>query len=240
MKGKNDISDDTFSELLAMSKNKLLLHELSEISRSHFDFFTKHTPRAFEYVWLIENITKPIADKKILDVGAGLNPLPLYLASQLAQVYTVDNSSFVRDPSKNKSEWNEWGYYPYSLVNPNIQSHNVDINELDWEDELFDIVYSISVIEHVPATARRALFNRLAKWTKPGGEVLLTIDLYKGQQNLWNYNYGAVVEDVSTHGNLENILHELRDHFILQGYEVLANIPKIDHIDIAMMKLIKK
>jgi hypothetical protein len=72
----------------------------------------------------------------------------------------------------------------------------------------FDGVYSVSVIEHVPATARRALLADISARTRLGGLVVLTIDLVRGGDDLWNLNLGVEVEDFATHGSLHDVIEE--------------------------------
>jgi len=239
MYNANDITDEGLECLIERSSNKDLLLDLVDISRKRFGFFTKHTPRAFEYVWMLENLDNK-QNMTTLDVGAGLNPIPFYLAALNCDVYTIDYSTFIRDVTGDKEDWNEWGFYNYNEVNPSIHSFNVDINQHDFDREQFDVIYSISVIEHMPAEERRQLIERLSKWLKPKGQLLLTVDLYKGKHDLWNYNYGVVVEETDVHGTLDDFFNELGSYFNLESYEIVTDSPNINHIDIAALKLSKK
>jgi SAM-dependent methyltransferase len=75
-------------------------------------------------------------------------------------------------------------------------------------DETFDIVYSVSVIEHMTADIRRTVIGQLARLTRPGGALLLSLDLFPGTCDLWNYNEGRVVDE-GGHGTLEDIEGEI-------------------------------
>ena len=75
-------------------------------------------------------------------------------------------------------------------------------------EDQFDIIYSVSVIEHMPAEIRRAVIARLALLLVPQGQLLLSLDLHPGTELLWNFNEGKVV-DKSDHGTLADIKDEL-------------------------------
>ena len=70
----------------------------------------------------------------------------------------------------------------------------------------FDGVYSVSVIEHIPSAQRRLLLADIAARTRLGGTVVLTIDLVRGAEHLWNRNLGIVVEDPALHGTLDDVV----------------------------------
>ncbi len=64
------------------------------------------------------------------------------------------------------------------------------------------------MIEHVPADIRRALLHEFARRVRDGGLVVLTVDLVRGRDDLWNRNLGAEVEDPEHHGTLPEIIDE--------------------------------
>jgi SAM-dependent methyltransferase len=71
------------------------------------------------------------------------------------------------------------------------RGHEVTIGrleELPWEDETFDLVTCLDVIEHTPDD-RRTL-RELRRVTRPGGFLLVTVPAY---QALWSYH------DVANH-----------------------------------------
>ena len=63
------------------------------------------------------------------------------------------------------------------------------------ESTVFDGALSISVIEHIPASDRRALLADIARRLRPGGLMVLTVDLTRGGLDLWNRNRGQIVDD---------------------------------------------
>lgn len=224
------MANDIDRETLELAKRRChfpgLLDELVGISRKEFGWFTKHLPRSFEYPWVAAHIEQP-AGKKILDIGAGVSPLPLYFAAKGAKVTTVDFSPIIREKGKGEKTWNEWGFLDYHTLHSGIDSHNCDVCTLEFPKRSFDVVYSVSVLEHVPAEARRRIFSRIAEWLRPGGDLLLTIDVHPLTQVLWNRNQGMTVEEPTIHGTLAGMVHELRgEGFSLVARQSLRDLPQ--------------
>ena len=66
---------------------------------------------------------------------------------------------------------------------------------------------SISVIEHIPAAQRGALLTDMALRLRPGGLMVLTVDLARGGNDLWNRNRGQIVDD-RRHGTIRDVISE--------------------------------
>jgi hypothetical protein len=84
------------------------------------------------------------------------------------------------------------------------------------ESIVFDGALSISVIEHIPAKDRRALLADIALRLRPGGLMVLTVDLTRGGLDLWNRNRGQIVDD-RRHGTFRDVINE----GISVGFELL-------------------
>lgn len=193
-------------------------------------------PRAFEYPWVLCQLPER-RGRRILDVGAGVSPLPLQLAATGADVLTVDNSLEVRRPGCDESAWNEWGYLDYAMLDSRVESHNCDILGLDLPTASLDAVYSVSVVEHMPAATRRRLWERIAQWLKPGGRLVLSVDLVPGGLTLWNLAAGQVVEPQAEHGDLPAMESELQSAgFGLHCRELLREMPET-RVDCALLCL---
>jgi hypothetical protein len=139
-------------------------------------------------------------------VGAGVTPLAPFLTSRGYVVDTVDPSPIIRTWPP-QPEWNEWDFLDYGAAGLARRSWNCVLGDLPtWPP--FDGIYSISVIEHVPAKVRRALLADISARTRLGGLVVLTIDLVHGGDELWNLNLGVEVEDLAAHGTLQDVVDE--------------------------------
>jgi hypothetical protein len=117
------------------------------------------------------------------------------------------------DPSPNQREWppradwNEWDFLDYGAAGLAHQSWNCTLDRLPAQPT-FDAAYSVSVIEHLRADRRRALLADIASRVRIGGLVVLTIDLVRGSDELWNRNLGVEVEDVASHGTIRDVIEE--------------------------------
>lgn len=236
--GTYDIGEDNLQLVLKDSNRPELLQRLVSLSRNNFGFFTKTLTRSVEYPFIIDNVGE-IRNKTIFDVGAGVSPLPLYLAKEGARVVTVDNSSTIRILEEIDQEWNEWGFLDYQCISSNITSINTDVLSVALAEESFDIIYSVSVVEHVPAIDRRKIWDRLRRLLKKQGILLLTLDLIPGTDNLWNYAAGMLVEDIKQHGNLRLALDELASSGFTLDYTNFLRAYRDSRTDVALLKLIR-
>jgi hypothetical protein len=150
--GNSPLSLTKLESLLPHAKNydKKLLLKIINIARKYFMWFTRHSPRLIEYPWVVSQI-KDFSKKSFLEIGAGLSPLPLFLAEQGAFVITIDNSKIIRKTTDDPSTFNEWGYFDYSLLHKNIKSFNIEIDKINFPNNYFDYIFSVSVIEHIHA-----------------------------------------------------------------------------------------
>ena len=207
---KNDLSFFPFFSELDLEP----LVKIINFSKKHFGWFSRHIPRLFEYPWF----TRQIDDahkKRILDIGTGISSLPIFLANEGATVVTVDNHQIIRELDDDKYTWNEWGFFDYSKINKNIISYNSSIESVNLPKEDFDYIYSVSVIEHLPKSIRKILWKKINYWLKSNGVLLLTIDLIKDSEQLYNVDEYYTV-DFENHGTLDDIKKE----FIENGFKL--------------------
>ena len=65
---------------------------------------------------------------RVLDIGAGMSPLPLFLAKRGMFVECVDKHPAVR-VFPPQPDWTEWGFIDYGPLHPNLSSFHCDISE---------------------------------------------------------------------------------------------------------------
>ena len=183
-----------------------LLAELVTLSRRQLGFFPQTIIRTLEYPWMATRM-RGFAGRRVLDVGAGVSVMPLWLAEQGAQVVTCDPHDMIRDPA-HRSGWNEWGFLDYAALDPRIASLNLPVEAVE-DQEGFDAIYSVSVVEHIPAAARRAALARIARLLRPGGTLLLTVDVVPGSDDLWPLAEGRAVDPDAAHGTTADLRAEI-------------------------------
>jgi len=165
------------------------------------------------------------AGRRVLDVGAGLNPLPLFLAERGAAVECVDSHYLARVPPVHPS-WNEWGFYDYGRDHPNLRAHNVEA--LSFAPAVsFDVIYSVSVIQHMPRKTWEATLRRCPEWLGGKGRLLLTADLIPWTELLWNDAEGREVEPPGVHGDTGALIGWLEGlGFTLSEWFIRREVPK--------------
>ena len=94
-----------------------LLDELVATGRAVFGFFPNHYPHTLNYPWVLERLEPLRPGARVLDVGAGVSPLPIVLSRRGILVDSVDKSSTSRTMPVG-ADWNEWGFFDYSVVDP--------------------------------------------------------------------------------------------------------------------------
>lgn len=166
-----------------------------------------------EYVWIARRL--PRRPGTVWDVGAGISPLPVFLARRGWRVVTSDRSRNVRLPGTNEHEWDGWGFLDYSRFAPSIRSIQGDAREGVGATQL-DAAYSVSVLEHLPRAERIEFWDVARSCLKVAAPLLVTLDLVPGTDRLWNLDQGRPVEDEVVHGDVETV----RDELVAAGFAV--------------------
>lgn len=232
---KNDLTNHLIYKSLNIKTidNNLLLETVT-FSRANFGWYTKHYPRLYEYPWILKKLQKNPTNLKIADFGAGITPLPLQLSQRGAKVFTIDNHNTKRG-FQSIDKVNEWGFFDYGILDDDITSYNQTLCDQTFKKNSLDVWYSVSVIEHIPAQTRRTIFKIMADTLKNKGRLLLTLDLIKGTQNLWNMSEGKIVEDQEEHGTLDSFVYELKSFGFKINEKKLYKMPENEKVDLAMI-----
>jgi len=220
----NDIEADSFNRMASLTPRPDLLRYLADVSRASFGFYTKHAPRAIEYPWVAAKLESIAQGTRVLEIGAGLNPLPVFLGARGAHVTTVDPHPIVRVPPI-QPDWNEWGFFDYSWFGPRLASRQVGIESFTPDGGL-DVVYSISVFEHLPRSVWELALERSRSWLETNGRLLLTIDLVPETELLWNMSEGVEVEPHAEHGSVDDLVRSIeRLGFAIEERSIVRQVP---------------
>lgn len=231
--GSYDIGVEGLQAALNRNAEPRILTDLAELSRSLFGWFNKRQTRADEYVWIAQACTGR-SSMFIADIGAGVSPLPVYLADAGHRVLTIDYSETQRVPGQGMEKWNGWGFLDYSQIRESISSLNIPATELPKDLSPLDLCYSISVIEHMTAEIRRRLLAVLHERIAPGGDLMLSVDLVPGTDELWNLEQGRQVDTAGEHGDLVDLLRELhRSGFVLTNMKIVRDYMDEPRSDVA-------
>ena len=171
----HDIAAEELQRALAEATRPDLLRELATTARAVFGFFPDHYPHTLNYPWVLERLEPLPPGARVLDVGAGVSPLPIVLARRGLRVDCVDRSETCGTMPVT-ADWNEWGFFDYSVVDVGIQSYHRDVRE-HVPAQPYDRIYSVSVLAHMTRSEREETVGLFPQWLKPGGRLLLAIDL---------------------------------------------------------------
>jgi SAM-dependent methyltransferase len=204
----NDFRAETLRELVWRHPNPLRLAEIRLCAWKSTGFYPNHAPRLWEYPAVADLMTDLIPPgSRIVDVGAGVTPLVPYLTALGYLIDTVDPSP-IRRVWPPQPDWSEWDFLDYAAAGLARRSWNCTLDQLP-RSSTFDGAYSVSVIEHLPAAGRRALFGEIRERLRPEGIAILTVDLVRGSDVLWNQNRGLEVEPPAVHGTLQTLVSEV-------------------------------
>jgi len=140
----------------------------------------KLTERYREYFWILQRI-KNYKDKKILDAGCGLSPLPFFFAVNGAKVYGVD-TKWKFDSPEELAFYSLFSLYPqYSL-----SFVNCDLVDTPFKDKYFDYIVCTSVFQSVKIDKWTEIVTEFERILK--GYLLITVN-YKYTKRRFPLNY---------------------------------------------------
>lgn len=114
--------------------------------------------RAFVNDWLLQRCS----NKKVLDYGCGAGGVSIFLAKNGAEVTEIDISGESVKDAKEKA------------ISENVENNTcflvMDAENLDFEDDYFDIAVCSGVLHHLDI---QRTYPELARVLKPSGEIIL-------------------------------------------------------------------
>jgi len=133
--------------------------------------------KGFDYPWIIKSHTwRP--GEKVLDVGAGYSPLPLHIQqTYVVDMWIVDDYGL----DSNESFWERnTSPHEYIAKHPEIKFILERLGEVEKSSlpkHYFDVIYSASVLEHVPYSLTPKVWEHMDQLLKVGGEMIHAIDI---------------------------------------------------------------
>lgn len=148
-----------------------------------------------------------------LDIGCGVVPLCNYFSNQGHEVTALDpiesDIDFIIQNDMN------------SIYDSNVKYLHGYGEILPFEDDSFDVVYSVSVLEHIPTGNDKIVLSEAMRVLKKGGLLILTTDVVPNNKQL-HRDYTSAFVSASINnifnfiGNYTNIDINIKDNLIEQ------------------------
>ena len=209
-----------------------------------FAFQHNSTTRTYEFPWAYHAI-QPRPGLRVLEVGGALSGLQFVLARSGCQVHNLDpfinygDGDYQVDPQLRHDQLNR-------AFKTDVTLHKATLPEATIEGT-FDVIFSVSTIEHIPRDALTDTLVATRRLLAPGGRIVLTVDLFLDlkpfcarESNTWGTNISAkwiadvlVMELASGEPSellgypefsTENVLEHLADYTMNTGYPQLAQL----------------
>jgi 2-polyprenyl-3-methyl-5-hydroxy-6-metoxy-1,4-benzoquinol methylase len=140
-----------------------------------FSFQRNNDTRALEYPWAFEAIG-PHRGMRVLEVGGSLAGLQFVLDRSGCEVVNVDPGEASRGRGWPVSE--ETFKKLNHAFRTNVVLKKCFLQDAGLAAESFDRIVSISVLEHVPENDIEAILVEARRLLKPGGLLIITMDLF--------------------------------------------------------------
>lgn len=223
---KSELAKQIFSLVDSYAKENYLLFNGNFLANNLNDgknhITTASFYRLWEYISLIElaslNSLKEEERKnfKILDCGGCSTAIDFFLGEMGFSVYSVDLNGFLVLN----------GNYVAEQKGLSVINKKADFTSLPFDDEFFDLVFSISVLEHIDKKLRYLAIQEMERVVKRGGYIYNTFDYgsYSGKNEL---NYGISAEyckhDVLSLNEISELITKLKNSKIV-GNLIDSNI----------------
>lgn len=152
------------------------LHPLTIRSAGPYAFQPNNTLREVEYPWVFEQVSRLGHHLVVVDVGASLGGMQYTLARAGHEVHAVDPGM--------QASGRGWEVDPdfhqrlAAVFKAPVRLHPTTLDQTDLADGSVDVVMSISTIEHFGQGDLEAFAEHARRVLRPGGHVVLTIDLF--------------------------------------------------------------
>jgi SAM-dependent methyltransferase len=142
--------------------------------------YTIHFSRDWEWPWAIMQSEVRKGDV-VLDVGCGCTPFLPYLARYGCKCYGIDpNPDYDIKTHGLDRVTNDFFSYVKNIMGLTIRFRKEGMEKMSFADNFFDVVYCISVLEHVDSSNTCAGLKEMVRVLKPKGKLVITIDVDGG------------------------------------------------------------
>jgi SAM-dependent methyltransferase len=157
--------------------------------RGPFAWQINNDTRIFEYAWAYDQISQQGSVLNVVDVGGGLGGMQWVLSRAGHTVTNVDpgleaaGTGFSLNPETHRA-FCEVYRAPVRLVSDTIENAGL-------ADESVDVILSVSALEHFSAQDLESFTRTVPRVLKPGGALVLSIDLFANLRPFTDRRYNA-------------------------------------------------
>jgi SAM-dependent methyltransferase len=123
-------------------------------------------------------------DARILSLGAGHETVLFWLANRVAKVVATDiygEGSFSEGEADRTMLTDPASFSPYPYRESHLEVRHMDARELEFPDNSFDAVFSLSSIEHFGSWADiRRSASEIGRVLRPGGSAYVATECFLG------------------------------------------------------------
>lgn len=202
----------TFSVATIKEINKYKKSDLCTHLCGNKPFGSRH----WEYPWTVEQ--SEILRKKNLRI---LDVAPDFTFPYASYIEDRHNVTFIDLEKRKWSDSVTWGVDVSELVN-STDYRIMDVQNMSFADETFDVIFCVSVLEHIvcptqdpdhpklselfSSNAARLSLREMKRCLKPGGKLLLTVDIYGGEKWKYYFDQWDIIADLQDVGfNVDNM-----------------------------------
>ncbi|MGD9124082.1 MAG: methyltransferase domain-containing protein [Desulfarculaceae bacterium] len=168
------------SWLAVLREMEMLSPSLDEVHRKTYEFV--------QSVFGLRALGALNSKSRVLGVGAGHESLLYWLANRVKEVVATDlyKGSWSKKGSREGDDavlFDPQKYAPFAYQEDRLRFLRMDGRKLDFEAESFDVVYSLSAIEHFGGHQGAAqAVQEMGRVLRPGGVAAVATELILNQQ----------------------------------------------------------
>jgi len=140
-----------------------------------FAYQINSSTRTYEFPWTYYEV-RPASGQRVLEIGGALSGLQFVLARAGCEVHNVDpffdygGGAYRSSPEKRHAQLNR-------AFKTDVKLYKSTLPDADIEGT-FDVIYSVSTLEHIPLDALEETLTFARRLLKPEGRIVLTVDLF--------------------------------------------------------------
>jgi SAM-dependent methyltransferase len=160
------IALESFSDEFLRVNHSALAAYREQWTADPFHTFFRPWEYPFVYTW-IQKVSRAKSSVRVLDAGSGVTFFPFYLTRSLPTL-TVDCVDY-------DDRWTETFAKIRAKTDAPVTFYESALADLPYDDASYDIVYSISVLEHTKHYSD--IIEELDRVVRPGGRIFITFDV---------------------------------------------------------------